>query len=1146
MITVKRLGAIFGLAVLVAAFAATPALASEPAPAWSASSSATPTAFVVGKHDSTYRYDARFLNIGAAPTDGSPLTLTITLPEGLEVVGDPLLEIGFLPPGTEFYRSGGEDIGPTVCSTQVSDHTTTVTCIVPKRYIDEHNQVDQDEPSLVDPTEELVVTLHVFVPAGTPEGERLTDHVEVEGGGAASASFSGENETATLASDGRPMSPPAGFSYYRSSITGPDGLPAGQAGSHPYQFITSYAVDSEPAKAPGSNVAVSVEGDIKDVKVALPPGLVGNPMAIPRCTAQQFIDRTFVSQKHLAASSYHRPDCPVNTAVGMVIVQNLEGSTLQLATPLFNLVPSPGLAAQFGFAVGEIPFYIDSQVRSGTDYGVTSSLQNLSQISRLIAATVVIWGTPADSSHDPLRGACLNPSAPYLRSADGSCPAGIPPIPFLRTPTSCQSPLQLPIAIDRWSDPGLFYTGEASYPAPDGCDQVEFEPSLEAKPTTDVADSPSGLDARLHIPQNEDPESLGTADLRDTTVSLPKGLSINPSSANGLAACAPSDIGLTSAVGAVPAQFNPGPSACPDASRIGTAEVDTPLVDHPLQGGVFVASPRDNPFGSLLAIYVAINDAKTGINLKLAGEVHADPTTGQLTTSFTDTPQQPFEDFKFEFFGGAGAALRTPAVCGEYVTESTMTPWSAPESGPPVTSDDHYAISRGPGSGMCPTTLAALPNSPTFSAGTESPLSGIYSPLVISLRREDGSQEFGQLTLTPPPGLLARLAGIPYCPDGALAEAEGKSGREEQAHPSCPAASRIGTVTVGAGAGPAPYFTTGSAYLTGPYKGAPLSLAIVTPAVAGPYDLGTVVVRSALQVNPETTQITAVSDPIPHILQGIPLDIRSISVKLDHLGWGLNPTSCEAHSFGGQETSVSGQNATLSNRFQVGECGRLAFRPKLALSLIGATKHAGNPGLKAVLTMPAGGANIARAQVNLPHGEFLDQGNLNKTCTRPVLLVGNCPASTVYGKVQAWTPLLEKPLQGNVYLVGGYGYKLPALVAELDGQIRVLLAGKVDSGPNRGIRNTFEVVPDAPVEKFILELKGGKKYSLLENSENLCKAPSAARRAIVRFTGQNGAVEQLHPLVRAACGKAEPHRGSGGKKNAKAKHHRGSGGKNSR
>jgi hypothetical protein len=395
--------------------------------------------------------------------------------------------------------------------------------------------------------------------------------------------------------------------------------------------------------------------------------------------------------------------------------------------------------------------------------------------------------------------------------------------------------------------------------------------------------------------------------------------------------------------------------------------------------------------------------------------------------------------------------------------------------------------------------------------------------------RAAGRARLGALAVKLPAGMLAKLAGVPYCPDAALAAvptAEG-TGAAQLATPSCPAASRVGSVSVGAGAGTDPFYVnTGSAYLAGPYKGAPLSLAIVTPAVAGPFDLGNVVVRTALRVDPETARVTAVTDPLPTILDGIPLDVRSISLSLDRQGFTLNPTSCEAKSIEAQVGTQAGQTQTLTNRFQVGECGRLGFKPKVDITLKGGTKKTGHPALKAVVSYPKGGAyaNIAKAQVALPGSEFIDQGNLNKVCTQPQLKSDTCPKKSIYGKVKAWSPLFEKPLEGNVYLGVGYGYKLPAVVAELAGQVRVLLAGKVDTSPSHGIRNTFEAVPDAPVEKFVIELKGGKNYGLFENSQDICKKKQVGSAV---FTAQNGKVLSLSPTIGNSCGKG------GGKKGKK-------------
>jgi DNA-binding beta-propeller fold protein YncE len=916
------------------------------------------------------------------------------------------------------------------------------------------------------------------------------------------------------------------------------GGPFDQAGGHPYELITSFQFNIFPRSPdePGPNPEATegISGNVKDSIAQLPAGLIGDPSAMPECTRALVLER----------------NCPGRDQVG-VIEANLEGETESPLFPVYNVRPPKGIAAEFAATpLGKVDVLIDARLRSGGDYGVTAESANITALAAVKNVNLTLWGVPADPSHDAQRRC-------FTRGEEGCSAEGEALRPFLRAPTSCGGPLATSLAADSWQAPGLFDRRSAAMPAITACNQLEFAPTLEARPTTNQADSPSGLDVDLHIPQ-EDPCSAGPpvscrpgeADLRDATVSLPAGIAVNPAAANGLAACSASQVGLTSAPGVTPITFTPNPAACPDASKVGSVEVLSPLLSehdeageptgvHPLPGAVYIATPHENPFGSLLAIYIAVFDPQTGVVVKLAGHVVPDPVTGQLTATFEENPQLPFEDFKLHFFAGAQATLRTPATCGAYATTSVLTPWSAPESGPPATPSDHYAISQGAGGSACANSPAQEPNSPSFEAGTEAPSAGTYSPFVLHLARADGSQEIGQIDTTLPAGLIGKLAGVSECSDAALAAAAAKSGAAEQFSASCPASSRLGSVTVGAGAGPAPYYVSGSAYLAGPYKGAPLSLAIITPALAGPFDLGTVVVRAALQVDPETTRITAVSDPIPHILQGIPLDVRSIALRLDRDRFTLNPTSCARTAITGSATSVGGQAASLSDPFQVGGCKNLGFAPKLQLSLKGSTRHAGHPALKAVLTYPQQGAyaNVARAQVNLPHSEFIDQANLNKTCTKPVLLARNCPATSIYGTAKAWTPLLEKPLEGPVYLVGGYGYKLPAMVAELDGQIRVLLVGKVDSGPNHGIRNTFEAVPDAPVEKFELSLKGGPKYSLLENSENLCAKP---QKAIADFIAQNGRVLHLTPTIKNSCkGKSGKGKSGKGKKGKGGKKHKG-------
>jgi hypothetical protein len=333
--------------------------------------------------------------------------------------------------------------------------------------------------------------------------------------------------------------------------------------------------------------------------------------------------------------------------------------------------------------------------------------------------------------------------------------------------------------------------------------------------------------------------------------------------------------------------------------------------------------------------------------------------------------------------------------------------------------------------------------------------------------------------------------------------------------PSCPAASQLGTVSAGAGSGPSPFFVQGKVYLAGPYKGAPLSIAIITPAVAGPFDLGAVVVRAGLYVDESTAQITVKSDPLPTILQGIPLDVRSVAVQVDRNQFTLNPTNCEEKAITAQLTSLAGAVASLQSHFQVGGCAGLGFKPSLKLSLKGATKRTGHPSLTATVTYPKGGSytNIARAQVTLPHSEFLDQAHIKTICTRVQFAAKACPAASVYGHAKAITPLLDAPLSGPVYLRSS-NHELPDLVADLNGQVEVTLVGRVDTGKSGGIRNTFEAVPDAPVSKFVLSMQGGKK-GLLVNSADICGKP---QRAIVNLTAHNGKTLKMTPVIANSCG----------------------------
>jgi hypothetical protein len=868
-----------------------------------------------------------------------------------------------------------------------------------------------------------------------------------------------------------------------------DGTTDTQASSHPYSYTVSFALNKDTE-------GHSVGGELRDILIELPPGLVGNPTATPRCPRQEFEGSV--------------PDCSQGTQIGIVHA-TIPGLGF-VGGPIYNLIPPPGMAAQFGFSAVGLNALQNASVQNDKGYGVLVSTNGIPLEVTSIEAT--IWGTPADPSHDAQRGA---------EAAEGVGPpvsTDAPRQPFLTLPAVCGTPLVTTVGIDSKLAPGVFKFASVesldvggSAAALLGCGAVPFSPSIFSALTTTSASASSGLAFRMTLPNEGllNPEGITETEPVKTEVTLPAGITANASAANGLSACTAAQFGSASAT-------NQG---CPESSKLGTLVAHTPLLEEPVEGGVYLAKPHENPFGTLLSLYLVVSAPERGVLIKQAGRVDINEATGQLTTTFDGLPPVPYSHFELNLRGGPRAPLTTPLTCGTYQTIAKLYPFSNPGAATVRTAP--FTITSGPEGGSCVGSEAQLANTPTFEAGTQTPFAGRYSPFILKLTRSESSQHFQALNLTLPPGLTGRLAGTTECSDAQITQAASRSkegeGVLEQASPSCPSSSEIGTVTVGAGSG-APLYVQGHAYLAGPYRGAPLSMAIVTPAIAGPFDLGTVVVRAALYVNESTAQITVKSDPIPASLHGIPLDVRTIAVEVAKRDFTLNPTSCETKAISAEAISTTGQVAKLQNRFQVGGCGGLKFEPKLSIQLKGATKRAGHPALKAVVTYPKEGeyANIATAQVSLPHALFLDQGNLNKVCKQAELKSATCPRSSIYGHAKAWSPLLARPLEGPVYLGVGYGYKLPALVADLNGQVRFLLVGKVDTNKQHGLRNTFEVVPDAPVSRFILEMKGGGKYGLLENSENLC---AKAQRAEARLVAQNGLVDQLHPQIGVQCKKAK-------------------------
>jgi hypothetical protein len=875
-----------------------------------------------------------------------------------------------------------------------------------------------------------------------------------------------------------------GIESFDGEVINADGSPATQAGSHPYEAWTTIKFNQTTEE----NGFPVPDGNFRTIETMLPAGLVGDPGATPRCSAAEFF----------AGEPLEQGECSDAAAVGMAELFSTLGSTFY--APVYNLDPGPDQVGRFGFHLLSASIILNASVRTGGDYGLNIEIPNNSQGLPISGTTLRLWGVPSDPSHDAFRGECLGPLGP----TGSECESRAAVRPFLTNPTSCVGPVATGMRANSWQQSAVWHEasflshdGEGHQLGADGCDQLPFEPSLDVRVQPGRAASPSSLDVHVHVPQHDGAEELATAHLKKAVVALPEGVTVNAAAASGLGACSASQIGID----------DRDPVNCPDSAKIGSAEIVSPLVDEPLKGAVYLAKQGENPFGTVLAAYLVVS-AK-GVLVKLPLRIDADAASGQVTATVDNGPQLPFSDVDLSFTGGDRGVLVAPQTCGTYTANGTIAPWSGT---PPVAVSSSFEVKQGPGGGTC----TPLTHSPGFSAGTTNPTAGRYSPFVLNLSREDGSQALTGLSAKLPPGLLAKLKGIPYCAEGALAAIPlgAGDGAAQLASPSCPAQSQVGSVAVTAGAGGSPFFLdTGRVYLAGPYKGAPLSLAIVTPALAGPFDLGNVVVRAALDVDPSTAQVEATTDPIPTILSGIPLNLRSIRLRIDRNRFTLNPTSCDPTSVEGTVSGAAGGSASVSSRFQVGSCGSLGFAPRLALNLSGGTKRGDHPKLRAVLRPRPNQANLAKVVVTLPHSEFLEQSHIAAACTRVQFAAADCPAASVYGTAVAQTPLLDKPLRGPVYLRSGK-HELPDLVAALHGQIDITLSGRIDSVRGGRMRATFDVVPDAPLSRFVLSMKGGSK-GLLVNSRDLCGAPA---RAAIQTEAHNGKVRDTRtPLVSAGC-----------------------------
>ncbi len=1072
---------------------AAPALAQ--APALSIASLADTTVQAGG----TLAYQVELRNVGDAdtaapsdptcdpnnpPVDPACLVFTASVPAGLTVTDvEPVLQ------GTTAFSAGQ-------CTGLNSPGPVTVTCASADVLSTDH----EDGTNYF-----RVFKVSVAVDGGA--SGLLTASFSASGGGTA-GSVSTVDPTRIS-----PAAPGFGVDAFDGQVSDASGGPFTQAGGHP--SAASVSVDFNTLENPdpflGSDWPVE---PVKDVLTDLPPGLIGDSTAADRCPTPQI------------AVSTSPPLCSPASQVGttFVRVNTLSTHVLLGPVPVYNMVPPPDVPARFGFNVAGTVVFLDGRLRSGSDYGVSVDADNAPEGLNIAGTTVTLWGVPADPAHDPDR-ACSGQRAPF--QGGPSCEAGTSLKAFLRNPTSCE-PQPGPVTdglvttarTDSWINPGRKNpdgSADTSDPAwqsasfvshlppaypslpsdwgahqlPTGCEHVPFEPKVSFAPSPERASTSSGFAFDLSLPQSEEPAAIGEGDLKKAVVTLPTGVRVSPSSADGLQACSPAQIALKSSADA----------NCPDASKVGSLTITTPLLPQPLTGSVYLATPHDNPFGSLIAIYLVAKGP--GFVVKLAGKTEPDPVTGQLKATFDNQPQVPFSNLHLEFVGGPRAPLMTPAQCGTYTTDSQLTSWS----GKTVDVKSKFDITQNSDGSPC----SAPGFSPVLNAETLDPTAGGDTTFALQLTRGDGDQELSSLAVDLPTGLTGRIASAVQCPDAAA-----NAG-------TCDAGSQVGSVTVGAGPGLDPfYITNGRAYLTGPYKGAPYGLAFVVPAIAGPFDLGNVIVRAALFVDKTKAQVKVVSNPLPTILQGIPLDVRDLRAMVDRPHFMINPTNCSLKHVAATVGSTQGAIAHVSSPFQARDCASLAFAPRLSLT-VGARKHtrAGvSTPVSATLTMPKGDANLRATSVTLPGTLNALLPVINQACQLAAFEAGHCGNRAKIGTAVAVTPLLRDPLRGSVYFVKNPARILPDLMVALRGPIALDVTAKVSIPGGKRLGTTFDTIPDQPISKFTLRIVSGKNGPV-GIATNLCSAKGRSAKATVAFRGQNGALVKVNQPVHVnGCAKA--------------------------
>lgn len=870
-----------------------------------------------------------------------------------------------------------------------------------------------------------------------------------------------------------------------------------QATGHPNFGVTDFTLNTLEGPGVTGFPDGPPAGFLKEIVVDTPEGLGVNPEATPtKCTVEQL-------------SATPLPECPETSLVGFnyltVAAQAPPCNNIppeetpdvcinaRVKIPVFNLVPFDGVPSMVGFptsAPGE-PAIIVGDLDPG-DQHVRFTLSD-------------IHAPDGTTEHPPIIGSRLVFLGNFTPGFAGN---------YLTMPSNCAGGQTSKLTVrahDGQEDQASFTTAVGA----DECNTAPFNPDLGASAGGDT-DSPGPATVDVQMPNQLAANQRGESHLLTAKVTLPEGSGLNPSVANGLVPC-------------TDAQFKRGsddPVECPASSRIGSVEVDTKALDQDLGGDVYVAQPLSNDpnSGEKFRIFIHAFNERYGVNVRLVGKVFPDPQTGQLTAVVGENPQAPFNSFKVHLEGGPRGAVTSPPTCGPHTMTADYTPWSRP--GESVRRTAQFTLTTAPGGGPCAQTLGERPFDPGFAASTRSHKAGAYSPFDLRVERPDGEQELKQISVKLPPGMSAKLAGVAYCPPEAIAAASAKSGAEERANPSCPASSRVGSMTTRAGSGADPFQAAGDVYLSGPYKGAPISFVFVTPAVAGPYDLGNVVIHAAAYVDPETAQVTVISDEIPDVFGGVKLSVRSVDVSIDRQGYTINPTSCSLFAVdaglnggGSNPRDPAAWSSIAKNTpFTATDCNALRFKPKFFARILGGkkqTRRTANPKFQAILNPGNGEANLRRAALILPRATILDQSHIKTVCTRVQLAANNCPKGSIYGQAKATSPLLDGNLKGPVYLLSSSN-KLPDMLVDLRGQVNVRLRGVISSQKGR-LKTVFQGTPDVPVDKFTLNMKGGKQ-GLLINTRDLCKGKAFAYLNLKAHNDKRLQKKRL-PLNRPACKK---------------------------